>query len=423
MNFKKILNYEVSEKLVNQSKSVKVLVYFFSLMIIFTVLSRFSDSLTIPRVNVTKGIQGSIDSKIVLTGQIIQSKEEHINLYPDLIVESIDIIQGQRVKKGDLLLTLNLENINEKISEIKKELSEINKNISRATEDYNILLNAENKNIKNAKQTMDSAKNALNNYTTEEEKNVLKEDYNQKKIAYELLVESKESSLLVAKRVLEDSRDEDKKIKLNDNLKKLQEIQSNKGNVSSKKDATITNIYVTIGDTTSKSLAISIADESEGNQFVAQIPKTSEQNIVEGQDVILNNLDQKNTIDRLKIDAIKENNENPETLDVIVKLRKGNGKIGDYANLAIQQESKKYSVCIPLEALHVEKNQYFVLIMDKKDTVLGTEDIAIKINVEIDEKNSELVGIKDGALSTSDEIIISSNKNIKSGDRVRKESN
>ncbi|MGL5380142.1 efflux RND transporter periplasmic adaptor subunit [Clostridium sp.] len=422
INFKKIVNYEFNEKVISQTKSVRILVYFFSLMIMFTVLSRFSDSLTIPRVEVTKGIQGSIDSQITLEGQIVQSKEEHINVYPELIVESVDVSEGENIKSGDLLLTLNVEDINDKVSEVKKEISEINKNTSRASEDYNIALNAENKNIESAKQAMNSAKSALDNCNNEEEKKLLEEDYNQKKSAYETLVNGKEATLLASKRALEDSKNEDEKSKLNVKLSKLQAIQNNKGKITSSKDGIVTSVHITSGDMTSKSAAISIADESEGNQFIAQMPKTSEKEVSVGQDVILNSLSSRNSIEELKVDAIKENKSNPETLDVIVKLPKGKGKIGEYASLAIFKESKNYSVCVPLEALHIEKNEYFVLVMNKKDTVLGSEDVAMKISVEIEEKNSEYVGIKDGALSTSDEIITSSNKSIKSGDRVRKES-
>lgn len=421
INFKEMFNYEFNEKIISQTKSVRILVYFFSIMIMFTVLSRFSDSLTIPRVTVANGIQGSIDNQITLDGQITQSKEEHINIYPELMVESVDAMEGQKIKKGDALLTVNLKNVNEKILELKKEISEINKNESRASEDYNIALNTETNNIESVKQAMNNAKTALDN-ANDEEKNTLKEDYNQKKSEYEAAVKAKEAALLESKRALEDSKDEDQKSKLNSKLSELQAIQNNKGKIISGKDGTITKVHVTSGDITSEAAAISMADESERNQFVGQITKTAGEKLTVGQKASINTSSSIAPMESLKIDAIKENKENPENLDIIVKLPKGEGKIGEQGSLKIAQESKQYSVCIPLEALRVEKNEHFVLVMSKKDTVLGSEDVAMKVKVEIGEKNSEFVGIKDGVLSIGDEVITTSNKSIENGDRVRKES-
>lgn len=422
MNLKKIINYELKEKTVVKIKSVKVLIYFFALMLIFTVLSRFSDSLTIPRVTVTKGVQGSIDSEITSEGAITQSKEEHITVLSELIIDSVSVSKGQSVKKGDVLLTLSLEDINEKIEAIEKEVGEINKATSRATEDYNVALSKENSNIKSAEEAVNSAKSALDNCKVEEEKILLKEDYEQKKTMYNELVNNKATNLLSYERAIEDSKNTEQKDKLSNKLTKLYEVKNTEGKVVSGRDGTITNVQVTSGSTTTSSVAISMADESEGNQFVAQVPKESKKKIAVGQDVILNSSSGNTSIDGLKIDSIKENEENKDLLDVSVKLPKGKGKIGEYASLVIPQSSKKYSLCVPLEVIHTENKENFVLVMSTQDTVLGTEEVARKVPVIIAEKNSKLAGIKEGSLSPWDEIISTSNKSIKDGDRVRKES-
>lgn len=418
---KDIINYELKEKTVIKIKSVKVLIYFFALMIIFTVLSRFSDSLTIPRVTVTKGIQGSIDNQITSEGKVTESKEEHITVAPELIIESVDVAPGQSVKAGDSLLRISLEDINEKIEVMEKEIAEINKGTTRATEDYNVALNRENTNIKAAEDSMNSTKAALDKCTEEqvEEKAMLKAEYDQKKVSYNELVNSKQANLLSYERAIEDSKNEAQKEKSNAKLTKLYELKNSEGRINSEKDGTVTKVNVTSGSTTTQTVAISMADESEGNQIIGQISKDLKKKVAVGQEVFLSN---SNSIEGLKIDAIKVNEENAELLDLTVKLPKGKGKIGEYTSLIIPQSSKKYPLCIPLEVIHSENNKYYVLVMREQETVLGTEVIAAKVDIEIAEKNSKLAGIKEGGLSPWDEIISTSNKSIKSGDRVRKES-
>ncbi|MGL5086501.1 MAG: biotin/lipoyl-binding protein [Clostridium sp.] len=422
-SFKKLINFKLSDKTVVQVKSVKVLIYFFAIMIIFTILSRFSDSLTIPRIKVTKGVEGSIDSQLTASGEISQKKEEHITVVEELMVQSVSVSQGQEVKNGDLLFTVDLTNLNEKITEVEKLVTTINKRVSRANEDYNISVSGAVDSVNNAKKAMDIASSNLDK-APEEQKEPLKMEYNAKKSEYESSLKAKEDTIRSAKRALEDAMEEgNEKEKLDLKLEKLKAISESKGEIKSSKDGTVTKISVVANSPTQVAPAVSMADESDGNQFVAKMSKDKQKKIAIGQEVTISSASGRGVIEGLKITAIKSIAEDPENVEVLVALPKGKGKVGEVANLTINGKSKKNYLCVPLEALRYDGQKPFILVVNTAETVLGKEEVARVVEVEIVEKNSTLAGIKDGGVSSWDEIILSSNKEVKNGDRVRKESN
>lgn len=421
MKLEKIIHYKLNEKLITKLKSVRVLIYFFALMVVFTVLSRFSDSLTIARVATTNPQPGTIEKIIEGEGTISETKEAHISTVEEVIVESVNVSTGQKVKEGDVLINLSLNDINEKIDSIKKQISDRNINLERATQDYNLALQRENNTIKSAEDNMNKAKADLDK-ASDEEREMLQAAYNEAKRQYDDAVNSKASNLLSFERAIEDLKNDGETAKLQERLKKLNEVQAREGKITASKDSYVTNVYVESGGLTSNNVAISVADEESGYKFTTQVSKEYQKKLSQDQVVQLSLANGRDFFDDLTIDSIKKNEENPDMLDVTVKLPAGKGVIGESARLIVPIQSKNYPVCVPLDALHSEDNKYFVLMIDNANTVLGTEVVATKINVEIAEKNSEIAALKDGPLGNYHEIIVSTNKSIKNGDRVRKES-
>ena len=77
---------------------------------------------------------------------------------------------------------------------------------------------------------------------------------------------------------------------------------------------------------------------------------------------------------------------------------------------------------LPLSALRQgEGSDYYVLVVTEKETVLGEELTAQKVDVKVEKRDGEYAAVTEGALGRNDKIIIDSNKAIKDGDRVRLE--
>lgn len=115
-----------------------------------------------------------------------------------------------------------------------------------------------------------------------------------------------------------------------------------------------------------------LADKESGYKFVAELSKDLKKYAKQGQSVVLKIGNSNNEIGDLTIDSISKGED--DNYKVSVLLPTGVGEIGDGGNLTLSSKSKKYQVCVPLEALHQEgQDKYYILVVGEEDTILGTE--------------------------------------------------
>ena len=394
-------------------KAISTIIYFLIIMFILTLLSRFSDSLTVPRVTTGKPQDGVINHEITGFGVIYESKSHNITSLDGITIESINVKPKDEVKVGDVLLTLNISNIEALLKEAENEISKLNLTYKRAVEDYNMALKKFDKNIELAKKEMDLAK---------ENKEEMKSIYEEKKSSYEELLDSKEEGLLSYKRAIEDSQNIDT-TNLSKKIDALKKLKDNEGNIKSEIDGYVIRVNAEVGSLTTQTSLMDLSDKNSENKIAFQVSK-DDSKLIEGTEKVDVKIDNgKTSITDLKIESIKVNSENPKMTDITISLPVGQGKIGEYGEIIIHGKSKNYDVIVPLEAIHQDSKAYYVLVIGKKNTILGVQEIASKVSVTISDKNGLKVALEDSILSPDDEIILTSNKSIGDGDRVRKGSN
>ena len=422
MKIKEMINYEWNKKSEDKSQEriIKILVYFIIFMIVCTIISRFADSLTVPIVETEKVTSASINHDITASGVISANNQEGIFSTEGI---TINVQRGKYVKNGDVLFTLNKEEIEEKISSLESELSNKEKTLSRAIEDYNIALSKEDKNIQKALETMENSKKELDEFNENSllSKEELNNAYEENKNAYEEAINNKDSNLISYKRAVEDANYDKEKEKLIKNINELKELLNNDGKVIANNEGTVTNILLTEGQQTTNEPVLLLADKKSGYKVVAQISTDYEKDISLDQKITLNILDNNEQIEEAVINAISRNEENEHMLDITVILPEGVGEIGKSATLEISNNTERYSSCVPLSALHSDGDKYYVLMFEEKETVLGTENVAKRADITIKDKDGMYAALDENIILTSDEVITSSNKNINDGDRVRKE--
>ena len=378
MKIQEIINYKIKVKNVNKNKALKILIYFFIVMFALTLLSRFSDSLTIPRVKTVKASGQTINHNVKVSGEIVESKELNIDVVAELKVESVNVQQGSKVKKGDTLIQLNLDEINTKIAEIQNQINDTTKAYTRAVEDYNLAKEKSDNNINRLYNEKNSLESRLNSTTDSAEQQEVKAEYDAKVSEYNEAVNSKEESLLTLKRAIEDAAVGNKNDKLNESLNELNKIKENKGAVIAEKDGYITNVVVKPGDVTVDGTAISMADESSDYKFTSQITKEQKKYLKVGQEVELQLDSDYGYISGLTIDAISVNAENKEVYDIVVSVPSSEATIGENATLNVVNDESNTRMCIPVEALNKDGNQYFIYVVSERDTILGTEKFAMR---------------------------------------------
>lgn len=425
---KKIINFKYIKKGKDtlQKKAVKALFAFLVLMIGCTMLSRAADSMTIPRIKVDTPKSKTIVDEVKAKGVVAKNREEKISVVEGLKIDYVNISVGSSIKVGDTLVELDKDDLQAKVDEIKKNIEQEQKTLSRATEDYNKAINTKKKAVQTALNEMNTAKQALDNYNnlSEEEKDSmmeesLKADYESKKELYNSAVADSNDTVDLD-RSLQDTKDSLKIEEYNKELAKLQPLLDASGKIVSEKEGIVTSVVAENGGVTTDTIA-SIADKNEGYKFVGEIDKSNRTLVKQGQTVALN-LGSSGIIENLTIDSISKNDDNPDTLKVTVVLPVGIGEIDESGEIIVSSKSKKYGTCVPLAALRQgDGDSYYILVVTEKETVLGEELTAKKVDVKVEKRDGEYAAVSDGSLGRNDKIIIDSNKTIEDGDRVRLE--
>ena len=425
---KKIINFKYVKKGKDtlQKKAVKALFAFLVLMIGCTMLSRAADSMTIPRIKVDTPKSKTIVDEVKAKGVVAKNREEKISVVEGLKIDYVNISVGSSIKVGDTLVELDKDDLQAKVDEIKKNIEQEQKTLSRATEDYNKAINTKKKAVQTALNEMNTAKQALDNYNnlSEEEKDSmmeesLKADYESKKELYNSAVADSNDTVDLD-RSLQDTKDSLKIEEYNKELAKLQPLLDASGKIVSEKEGIVTSVVAENGGVTTDTIA-SIADKNEGYKFVGEIDKSNRTLVKQGQTVALN-LGSSGIIENLTIDSISKNDDNPDTLKVTVVLPVGIGEIDESGEIIVSSKSKKYGTCVPLAALRQgDGDSYYILVVTEKETVLGEELTAKKVDVKVEKRDGEYAAVSDGSLGRNDKIIIDSNKTVEDGDRVRLE--
>lgn len=389
-------------------------------------LSRAADSMTIPRIKVDTPKSKTIVDEVKAKGVVAKNREEKISVVEGLKINYVNISVGSSIKVGDTLVELDKDDLQAKVDEIKKNIEQEQKTLSRATEDYNKAINTKKKAVQTALNEMNTAKQALDNYNnlSEEEKDSmmeesLKADYESKKELYNSAVADSNDTVDLD-RSLQDTKDSLKIEEYNKELAKLQPLLDASGKIVSEKEGIVTSVVAENGGVTTDTIA-SIADENEGYKFVGEIDKSNRTLVKQGQTVALN-LGSSGIIENLTIDSISKNDDNPDTLKVTVVLPVGIGEIDESGEIIVSSKSKKYGTCVPLAALRQgDGDSYYILVVTEKETVLGEELTAKKVDVKVEKRDGEYAAVSDGSLGRNDKIIIDSNKTVEDGDRVRLE--
>ncbi len=409
---KKLINFKYVKKGKDtlQKKAVKILIVFLILMIGCTILSRVADSMTIPRVKVDNIKSKTIIDNLTAQGRVIKNREEKISVVEGLKINHVNISEGSVIKFG----------------EIKKNINQDQKTLTRANEDYNKAINLKKQSVQNALKEMNTAKKALEDYSklSEDKKEPgmeesLKADYKSKKEMYDSAV-AESNDTVDLDRTLQDTKDSLKIDEYNKELSKFQPLLDAGGKIIAEKEGIVTSVIAENGGVTTDTIAF-IADKSEGFKFIGEVDKEKRTSIKQGQTITVN-LGTYGMVEDLTIDSISRNQENEDTLNITVILPVGIGDIDDNGEIIISSKSKRYTTCVPLTALRQGAgDSYYVLVVTEKETVLGEELIAKKIDLNIEKRDGEYAAVTEGALGKNDKIIIDSNKIINDGDRVRLE--
>lgn len=279
--------------------------------------------------------------------------------------------------------------------------------------------------VSEAQAAIDTAREALNRARRESEDNQYSEE--EELYAAGRAVETAQAALEDARRqaeVLQKEGEIDRitcESERSDKEKSraaLQEILDNGGHLLAPAPGTVVRTLERGDKTKEGEDAVILSSADRGFVFEGKLDKDSARRFSAGDKGELHyKLDGSTQKADVEIHSISTPDESDQVL-VTAVLPEGDYTSGMPAQLFLSRKSETYQNCLPLTALRSDSGGDHVFVLRRQSSVLGTEWVIARVDITVKERDSQMMYV-DGALTYSDQVVISSNKIISEGDRVR----
>ena len=197
-------------------------------------------------------------------------------------------------------------------------------------------------------------------------------------------------------------------------LAKVEELISREGAVTAVSRAVVAGLDLQEGGLIGAADQIRLA---EGRMlFQAQVDKEDAALLAQGQRMSLKRTGEAKELNAVveSVDRLSEDGK----CTVSASLAEGEGWLGETCSFTVVLQSGVYPMVIPIEALREDTIGYFCLAVQPEKTILGEELTAVRVNVEVLEKSSTSAAVS-GPVTSVTPLVLSSNKSVSPGDRVR----
>lgn len=285
-----------------------------------------------------------------------------------------------------------------------------------------------------------NAKEQFQTYREAFEKSVM-ESWQNGKAELESIMEGKEDALESAKRSREEAVETAKRTAMDagktnsdeasllaqqnavelakEKVNEYQALVDDNGQVLSEYEGTLQQVNLVSGGRTGDEPAFVIADGSEGWYFVGLVTEEEREYIKNGDEIQLMLPDSGLNYYHTQITNVTKGGDG--MYEVHVEIHEPGIFWGETGSFTIVEENRKSNCCVPLSALYSENNSLYVLVVEEENTFLGTELRAVRKDVTVVDKNETDALLADGALTSEEKIIVSSDRAVAPNDRVRLE--
>ena len=381
-------------------KILKAMIFFFIGMAACTYFAWQASLLTTAKVKTERIRSGNLVRKVTGTGRVQSSEKSFQSLPEGQKVAKVLLEAGDFVKKGDAVVQLDLEYLDQSIREQKREVrqAELELKQQKLTAKYE------------AKKIEDSV--SMNQEDSEmpdqESINKAKQSVQAEKRYQKQLSALQREGLELT---LENQKDQ---------LEKLEVWKACDGLVVSQNAGVLEAVGVVEGAITSGTEQIVL--QSGQQEICGEIEEASLGLIKEGCEVTVS-IQGEAEEQKIPVDKIGMSKE---------------GKMMWYGKIPNQKEEKNYSVntmvsynyqektagsyetLVPLSALREEQNAAYVLAAEVRAGILGDQYTAIKVPVTVLDQDEDYAAVE-GAIGVDTLIVSESNKYVEAGDRIRLE--
>ena len=443
-----------------RNKVLKSIGIFLIVAVLCTIISRGLYVASIADVTLKEPNARVLNHDIETSGMIEQKRKIVVLTEADQIVTDIYVKEGQKVKSGDPLFSIDLDYLKQQIDVMKNERKQLgyqiedaknqeedkkkqdNLNRGQAKDNYDYLVDKLETQIAKDAEAVESAKEAYENSLKQEtedgsETQQLLAEWEEAQAQYEADITQRDGELFEAGQTVESSQltvsdstsEEQLKLQreqIDMKMEGLNLLASQEGKVLADTEGAVSEILVHTGEATPATASILLSDLSSGIQTTVTLNEDEAKHITEQSQVIMRGTGSNGeevVLTDVNIQSVKEKKEGEDSASVfeaVLATPETAFEEGANVSVEIKNPSKEYEICIPLEALHTDGvDKYAVYITEEQDTLIGKELTVRKVPVKILDKDAEFAAIENDTLSNQQKIIVSCEKAIEEGMTVK----
>lgn len=446
-----------------RNKVLKSIGVFLIVAVLCTIISRGLYVASIADVTLKEPNARVLKHDIETSAMIEQKRKMVVLTEADQIVTDIYVKEGQKVKSGDPLFSVDLDYLNQQIDVMKNERKQLGYQIEeaknqeedkkkqeslnrgQAKDNYDRLVDKWETQIAKDKEAVESAKEAYENSLKQEtedgsETQQLLAQWEEAQAQYEEDITQRDGELFEAGQTVEasqltgaDSTSEEQlklqREQIDMKMEGLNLLASQEGKVLSDTEGAVSEILVHTGEATPATASILLSDLSSGIQTTVTLSEEEAKRLTEQSQVTMSgmgNNGEEIVLTDVRIQSVKEKKEeeseaeDSSAYEVVLDSSEPVFEEGANVSVKIKNPSQEYDTCIPLEALHADGvDKYAVYIVEEQDTLIGKELTVRKVPVKILDKDTEYAAIEGDTLSNQQKIIVSCEKIIEEGMTVK----
>jgi multidrug efflux pump subunit AcrA (membrane-fusion protein) len=416
----------VHDELIDYAKRKKVtgklLVIFIMMMILLTFFSNTINNFTLPRVALESTSRGALIKEISGEGRI--ETKSFYEQYIDSNLKVIDVyVQvGDTVKKGQTILSLDVDNLKSSVQDEKAKYRQQQITLDKLKDNSSLLnynskiesalenVEKQTKNFQDIKTLYDSGFETENNLKNAE---ISMKDAERN---YNSTVQSKDEFVRNNQRDIETAE-----LNLEIAARRIENLNkqvANNGIYTAPTDGIITELNFSEGTMANSSKSLfKLAETSQGFQLTVSVDRDLVDYIKPGDalDVYITSLGYK--VLSGKIAQIKEDLKNGDNKELLIDVNDEELQGGENAQITASKKTKQYMALVPNSAVYSDSDGSYVFVIKKKDGPLGTESYVQRVNVTVEDSDSTKTAVVNGIMSM-DKVVTESTKSLSDGDRV-----
>ena len=429
---------------IRKRKIIAGFLIFLVFMWLCTVISKSIYASRLPVVTTVKTEQKYIEHIVEAEGIVIAGDKNPITALSGLRIEKVMVQVGDRVEEGDVLFTIDMEDLeaimeekqtqisklqlqintmvqNEELARQKKELEE-----ERARADYDAQARYQDTLVGRAEEEIHQAETDIEEQAGDDE--ALKDALQAAAYAEADARWQRENTMKDAGRRVEDillpeeenSALETSQIELANmqaDLSQYQAIKDINGQITAQHGGLITDVFISVGGRIPDSAVMLLADDSVPCQFKTMLSK-EQKKYVSLNDKVGLKLDGSSKESDASVDYLAESEIMPGSYDIYINLPEGTGTPGLSGVMKHTETGDKYPNCLPPAAVHTVNTRSYVYVVKEREGILGMEYYVEELNVKILDENESWVAVE-GALDSESQVITSATKEVQNGTIVR----